>query len=171
MATEPALIHWADILQAHATGGHELRLRKRTFYSFNEGRPEDFARKDFHDIRAALHGRNHFADGCSPRHVGNLITIAEARGFDVDRRAHYKLRSGENRNARGFRIENRTRSQQNLFGTFFGKMRDYFGGSRDGECDFKGNDAPERAGVGDSSGLGRVLSADYCDQARVDDFS
>jgi hypothetical protein len=50
-------------------------------------------------------------------------------------------------------------------------MCDYFRCSWDGECDFEGNYAAERAGVRDTSGLRRVLRADYRDQAQVGDFS
>jgi len=62
-------------------------------YRLDECRPEDFAGKYLHDVRAALHGLDHFAQRPSPRHVGYLIAIAEARGIRVERRADHILRA------------------------------------------------------------------------------
>src|SRR6185369_6640667 len=76
-----------DVVYAYASGGHQRGLGQRTLHCLHEGWPQSFAGEEFHDVGAALHRVHNLAHGSRAWHIGNLITVAQARAFNAHRRA------------------------------------------------------------------------------------
>src|SRR5215475_5742480 len=91
-------------------------MRKKTANRLHKGRPKRFTRENLDYVRAALQAFDDFTHGSRAGHVWNLISIAQPRRFDIERRAYDVLRAGQNCNSRGLRIQHRARADQDLSG-------------------------------------------------------
>src|ERR1700737_2016956 len=156
----------ADVLETATAGRHQRGLGQRPLCRFHEGGSQGLAGKELHDVGAALHGLHDFAHGSSARHIGNLVAIAEARGFRVQGRTHDVLCPGQNGGARGLRVEYRTSADQNLAGLVF--PREIFNyGRRAGnrECNLDGRHAAASTSVSDACGLFGTVGAHDGDES------
>ena len=112
-----------NVVDAYAAGRHQGCLGQRTFHCLHECWPQSFTGEEFHDVGATLHRVHDLAHGPRARHVRNLITVAQPRGFNAHRWADNVLGAGQNGDARGLRIENRSRADEDFSRlVFFGEV-------------------------------------------------
>ncbi len=103
-------------------------------------------------------------------HVRNPISIAEPRGFRIQRRADHELRSGQNRDPRRLRIEHCSRANENFIVLIlFCEIGNDTRRARNRECDFNSRHSPVRASFGDTRCLIRTVRPNHRDKSGIHD--
>ena len=139
--TRPGFHEICQCFTIDSPGGHQPDLWQGAFECFQIGGSPDIRRKQLDDIGSGFPGRHDLRRSVRTGHDHFVVSQPELDDVQIDARGNKELRPRENRDASGFRIEDRSGPQQDFVSQFLSDGGNDFNDAGSRESDFDNIDS------------------------------